>query len=297
MLNSDDIKQGAKRYIKSVAMDLIVVIVAISYVLYQMVKLEPTDTNPWILLAQSFMAIACGLIIKQSLGENGFSRGYNSPIWEDEEKLYNSACNTALPYMDKVSNYYQCEIIEGKRIYRIQHLQEARLRYIDWFDKNGNYIGTKEAYKKLDFRQKFVVRRCIKVKIYPLNLFSQYSVSIDQRTKKEITDKKQRLNNATKNTISAVLIAIIGVYFLPAFNERSWAAFIASTMQVSMWVLFGILQLYTNYNFVVQDKVSVLKTKKEEITKFTSKCVIGLYDKSPYDVEITVTYPIVKPTV
>ena len=51
-----------------------------------------------------------------------------------------------------------------------------------------------------------------------------------------------------------------------------------------MWVLFGILQLYTNYNFVVQDLVSVLRKKKEDIKRFVDGCEKHLYDHSPYDI-------------
>jgi hypothetical protein len=54
-------------------------------------------------------------------------------------------------------------------------------------------------------------------------------------------------------------------------------------MQVALWVLFGIIQLYTNYNFVVQDRVSVLRTKKENIRRFTTGCEKGLYLVSPYE--------------
>ena len=54
-------------------------------------------------------------------------------------------------------------------------------------------------------------------------------------------------------------------------------------MQVTLWVLFGILQLYTNYNFVVQDLVAVLRKKKEEIKRFITNCDKGMYKLSPYD--------------
>ena len=283
MTNPDDIRQNVKRYLKSVAMDLVVIIVAISYVFYQMVTLEKTDANPLVLLAQAFMGIVCGIVIKQALGENGFSRGYNSDLWADESDKYDKACNTALPHVEKVDNFYQYEILEKKKNYRIQHLQEVRLKYTSWFDKDGNYIGTDEEFKKLKLRQKYIVKKCIKVRIYPLNLFSQYTISTEQDTKKEITDRRQRVNNATKNTVSATAIAIIGVYFIPGLTGWSWASFVSATMQVSMWVLFGILQLYTNYNFVVQDKVALLKKKKELIKKFTTGCEAGMYKKSPYD--------------
>ncbi len=273
------------KYIKSFAMDAIVVIVAIVYVFYQMVSLEINIVNVIVLIASAIVSIICGIVIKQALGENGFSRGYNSKIWLDEESKYNDYCNDALPYMDKTDNFNQYEEIERKRNYRRQHLQEARLKYNDWFDNDGYYIGTQEMFDKLDRTQKRVLKKCIRIKIYPLNLFSQYTISTDQDCKKEPTDNKQRLTNATKNTVSAVLIAIIGVYFVPIINTWAWASFIAATMQVALWILFGILQLYTNFNFVVIDKVALLKRKKELITKFISGCKEGKYDHSPYDVQ------------
>ena len=279
-----DIKENPVKYIKGIAMDLIVVLVALAYVFYNMVKLEPQNINPLVLIAQSIVSIICGVVIKQSLGENGFSKGYNSKKWQDEEELYNKVCNSAIPYVERVENFYLCEEIEKRRNYRRQHLQSKRMKYDNWFDFEGNYIGTKEQYDKLTFSQKRCLNKCIRVKIYVLNLFSEYGTSTEQDTKKEITDKVQRGKNITKNTLSATIIAIIGVYFVPVLT-MNWASFIASTMQVLLWVMFGVLQLYKNYSFIVIDKVSILKTKKELIKKFTSGCEQGMYIQNPYDVQ------------
>lgn len=281
----EEIQSFALRYIKTIAMDLVVVLVAFSYVFYQMVTLEPQNLNPFILLAQSLMGIICGIVIKQALGENGFSKGYTSPHWNNEEQKYNEACNVALPFIEKVDNFYEYEIIDKKRNYRRQHLQEIRLKYDMWFDRDGNYIAAQEMFDKLDRKQKRVVKKCIKVKIYPLNLFSQYTISTDTFTKKEQTDHTQRAKNIRSNTITATVIAVIGVYFLPQLNGWNWASFISATFQVAMWVLFGILQLYTNYNFVVQDLVSVLRKKKEDIARFVDGCNKNLYDHSPYETQ------------
>ena len=284
----EEIQSFTSRYIKSIAMDFAVVLVAIGYIFYQMITFKSTDLNPLVLLAQGVMGIICGVIIKQALGENGFSRGYNSKTWNEEEEKYNSACNTANPYMERVDNFYQYEEIEKKKKYRRQHLQEIRLKYDNWFDKDGNYIGEPlkeiKAKKTLDRKQLKVLKKCITVKIYPLNLFSQYSISTEQDTKKEITDKEKRARNITQNTIMATLVAIIGVYFIPQIKGWNWANFISATMQVSLWVIFGIIQLYTNYNFIVQDKVATLRKKKENIKRFTSGCEKGLYVYGPYDI-------------
>lgn len=279
----EEVQAFAVRYIKTIAMDLVVVLVAIAYIFYQMITLQPTEVNPLVLIAQAFMGIICGVAIKQALGENGFSKGYNSSFWMDEEQKYNDACTSANNYMDRVDNFYQYEEIEKKKNYRRTKLQGIRLKYDMWFDKDGNYIGTKEMESKLDRKQKRILYKCIRIKIYPLNLFSEYNVSVDQDTKKEKTDKSQRIKNATSNTITATVIAVIGVYFIPMLSKWSWASFISSTMQVAMWVLFGILQLFSNYNFVVQDKTAILRQKKECIRRFTKGCESGMYTHSPYD--------------
>lgn len=111
----EELKSNPVRYIKTFAMDIVVVLVAIAYVLYQMVKLETTELNPLVLIAQALMGIICGVVIKQALGENGFSKGYNSDFYQEEEKKYNQSCNVALPYMDRVDNFYQCEEIDKKK--------------------------------------------------------------------------------------------------------------------------------------------------------------------------------------
>lgn len=280
---NETIKEYAGKYIKTIAMDLVVVIVALAYVFYQMVSLETTQLNPLVLLAQSLMGIICGIVIKVSLGENGFSKGYNSNIWQEEEQKYNDTCANYTDYVDdRLDNYYLCKEIEKKELYRRKNLQAIRLKYSKWFNEDGDYIGTKQEFDKLDLHQKIVLKKCINVKVYPLNLFSEYANTSEQDTKKEATDKTQRAKNVAKNSISAVLIAIIGVYFIPVFNTWNWASFISSTMQVALWVLFGILQLYTNYNFVVKEKVAILRKKKEELVIYGKNCEKGMYKDNPY---------------
>lgn len=280
----ETIIENTSKYLKTIAMDLVVVIVALAYVFYQMVSLEKTTLDPLVLIAQSIMGIICGVVIKTALGENGFSKGYNSKLWLEEEEKYNNACNNALDYVDeRLDNYYLYREIEKRKLYRIRNLQAVRLKYANWFDENGDFYRTKEDIKKLDLKQKIVLKRCISVKIRCLNLFSEYANTSEQDTKKETTDKDQRAKSVMKNSISATVIAIIGVYFIPLFNWN-WASLISSTMQVSMWVLFGILQLYTNFNFVVKDKVSVIRRKKEEIQIFTTNCNKGMYKQNPYNI-------------
>ena len=102
----EKLKENSIRYIKTIAMDIVVVIVAIAYIFYQMIKLQKTDLNPLILIAEAIMGIICGVIIKAALGENGFSKGYNSTIWLIENEKYNDACSLAVNYTERLDNFY-----------------------------------------------------------------------------------------------------------------------------------------------------------------------------------------------
>ena len=283
----EEMIENTTKYIKSIAMDLMVIVVALAYVFYQMVSLETTQLNPLILIAQAIVGIIAGVVIKQALGENGFSKGYNSQKWQEEEEKYNNTCLLANNYIDeRLDNFYLTLEKEKKANYRRNHLQAVRLKYQNWFNENGDYIGEESAFKLLTFRQKLMVKKCVRVNIYVLNLFSEYSTSSEQDTKREKTDKSQRLSNMTRNTLSAVLIAIGGAYFLPVLNGWSWASFIMATLEVSLWTIFGVLQLYTNYNFVVQERVATLRKKKELILRFVKGCENNQFLHSPYEEEL-----------
>ena len=285
----EEMIENTTKYIKSIAMDLMVVLVGLAYVFYQMVTLETTELNPLILITQALVGIIAGVVIKQALGENGFSKGYNSQKWQEEEDKYNETCLLANDYIDeRLDNFYLTIEKEKKANYRRNHLQAVRLKYSNWFDENGNYIATQEQYKTLDFRQKLAIKKCLKVRIYVLNMFSEYSTSIEQDTKKEKTDKSQRLSNMTRNTLSAVLIALAGAYFIPVISGWSWGSFIMATLQVSLWSVFGVIQLYQNYNFVVHERVAILRKKKELILRFKKGCENQQYLHSPYEETINV---------
>lgn len=275
-----------KRNLKTAGLTTISILTGLIYVFYQMLTIEPTNLNPLTLIGSALVAIICSLTIKQVMGESGFNIGYGSDEWKREEDKYNDSCGTANEYMDLADNFYAQEEIDKRRQYRRVALQGVRLRYIDWFDENGYYKGEQEKFDKLTKQQKKVVRKCIKVKIYILNLFSEYEIGMESYERKEQTDKMQRRKSLGKNAISAILISAFGVYFTFVFTNFDWGSFWASMIQVILWLGFGIMQMMNNYYFVVKDRVSILKRKKELIQKFINGCKEHKYDVNPYDVEL-----------
>ena len=282
---SDEKNKKVYDFIKGNLINAIVILISTAYIFFGMIGIDKTDLTLAQQITKAGIGIIIGLLIKQGIGENGFNKGYNSTLWKTANEKYNNTCNLANPYVDRLDNFYISEELEKKRQYRRMLLMEYQIKYEWFFDLKGNYIESKERYEKLTKKQRRALKKAIKVKIYNLNLFSEYSIELQADTHREKTDKNQRARMFGKNGIAQIMSAIIGAYFLPAWNGWSWASFIIATVQITLWVFCGIMQLYTNYNYVAIEKTNKLKRKMELLIKFKQGCENGLYKTSPYDEE------------
>lgn len=277
-------------FIKGNIINAVIILTAFAYIFYGLVTIQATGLTIAEVLARAGIGIVVAFIIKECMGENGFNYGYRSNIWITNRDTYLNVCNSANDYIEYVDNFYAYEEIEMKKRYRRQNLVGAQMRYEWFFDKDGNYKNPKIAKKPEDEglyltrHQKRILRKCLNVKVYNLNLFSEYGIEVENDTKKEKTDRNQRRAMFTKNGLFAIVGAVVGAYFVPFFKEWNWALFIQSCVQVSIWISCGAIQLYTNFNYVCVEKVAKLKRKSEKIVKFKKGCESGLYRTNPYDV-------------
>lgn len=286
---------NARKNLKTILMDIGVIIVSISYVLYQLLTLKPAELDPITLTAETLIGVLAGLLIKMGLGENGFTRGYQSDEWKNHKDKYNKRADMALPYSDKVDEFQ--EKIKTERLVKIRrlYLSHYRLKYDDFYDENGNFIErdiiSPKAKRKLleqgkkvedgvfvlDKKQQKALYKSCKIKVYVRELLNEYDSELSTYTHKEYTDKDQRNKKFGKNILSAAIIATVGVYFVPMW---SWSLekFIWGLFQVTLWIAFGILQLYDNYRFVVEDRANSLDNKSKDLSIF----LIGILGREEF---------------
>lgn len=281
-------------FIKGNIINFIIILTSIGYIFYGQARIERTELTIAEVVAQASIGLIVGFMIKQSMAENGFNYGYRSQIWGEELDKYRLVCDKAIPYIEYTDNYYNYKRELKKKEYRVSQLRAHKMRYEWFFDKEGNYTNPtiKSARTKnkantnafyLERKQRKVLKKCINVKIYVLNLFSEYDNEILAYTKREKTDKDQRMKMFGKNGFAQLMTAIVGAYFIPVINGWSWASFVVATIQVCIWIACGVTQLYTNYNYVVIDKVNKLKEKKQNITEFICGCEKGLFKEAEYE--------------
>lgn len=297
MLTKEERNKKIYGFIKGNIINFVIILTSLAYIFYGLVTIEQTDLTVAEVLAKAGIGVVVGFIIKECMGENGFNYGYRSEIWTENRDKYLAVCNSANEYIERVDNFYACEEIEKKKRFRRQSIVAAQMRYDWFFDQDGNYLNrpifTREQAKKLGELpedaliltkyQKKIVRKCLNVKIYNLNLFSEYGIEVENDTKREKTDKNQRRMMFSKNGLFALMSAVIGAYFIPLLTGWNWGLFISSIVQVAIWISCGAIQLYTNFNYVCIEKVAKLKRKSELIVKFRKGCEQGMYLRNPYD--------------
>lgn len=274
--------ENKKGLIKSALTNLLIIATSVAYLFFGMLKFDKTDKSLKDTLITSIIGVVCAILIKRAMGENGLDLGYRSDKYREEEEKYNLVCRDATPHLDKIDNYYASEEIRKLKEYRRINLNAVRLRYCDWFNEDGEYIENKEKYKKLKRKQKWVIFKCLHAKIKRLSLFSEYEDGVSSYTKSEVTAIRYRGQRTFRNILTALAPIFVIGYFTITFKTWDWGKFIGCVIQVLMWVLTGLLEMYNAYQYVTDTKVSYLRKKKEEIIKFQKGCEEGQYKENPY---------------
>lgn len=269
----ENAKKYAKQYLKTWIFGLVAAMTSVIYVIYSMVKLEQnTDIQPLTITSSIVIGVVCAVLTKSAYGEIGFEKGYNSEIWSEEIKKYNEACTLCLEYNEYIDEFTLKEMSERRKTYRLSVLSSQCMRYSDWFDEEGNYCGDNEKRKRLDKYQEKALRRCITVKIYVPDMFKEKSKDVENYRHPDKTDSQQRVKSTLKNTFAAIIPNFVFVILIPTLNGWNWSIVISSLITVCIWLITGLLQMYNNYNFVTQEKVTQLREKKELMSKFINYC-------------------------
>ena len=282
-----------KHKIKSVAIDIVIVLVAIAFVFYGNLIFESKPFNPVEDLLDGLLTICVGLTIKLALAEQGMIKGYDSETYVQENEKYNQNCIDSLDYIEYADDFTQEMVSDRKANYRKTKLQGYRLKYNDFFTENGeikDVIITKKTkitsdknYQLqpnefvLDRKQRKALDKCYKVSPKVMNLYSEYSNDNTNVNDKEITDLKRRESVALRNIVGTIGISLLGVYFAVKLGDWNWGEFILSCIQVCGFVAGGITQLYGNINYICRDKVAILREKSRRLSVFINKCKKGTY--------------------
>lgn len=262
---------------------LAVLLISIAYITSSLVTISKTGKSAIEIIGTSVLSFIVGTLITSSFRSIGVSKGENSDVMVSTNKLHGNAVDEITPHIDRLDEYCERENKEALKRIRTKILAKAGLKYEDCFDENGIALEIKIDYKscqpsavsreeKKKIRQKKrAYNRAVHLRFKPLlasNLTSD-GVSAENpfdfgSTKKTYTTQK----NIT-GTFSRVLTAIIVGYFSVSLaTSVDYATLIWNSLQIVMYIVGGVIQMYASYNWIVDDYRQSIIKKIDYLQKF-----------------------------
>lgn len=262
---------------------LAVLLISIAYIVSSLVTISKTGRSPLEIIGTSVLSFIVGTLITSSFRSIGVRKGDESDIMISTNELHGKTVEEITPYIDRLDAYCENENKEALKRIRTKILAKAGLKYEDCFDENGIALEIKIDYKscqpsavsreeKKKIRQKKrAYNRAVHLRFKPLlasNLTSD-GVSAENpfdfgSTKKTYTTQK----NIT-GTFSRVLTAIIVGYFSVSLaTSIDYASLIWNALQIVMYIVGGVIQMYASYNWIVDDYRQSIIKKIDYLQKF-----------------------------
>lgn len=130
----DEAKENAKHNLKTLIMDLAVVLLSAVYTLYGSLVLSPNQEATITIVGRTIVGMVVGVLIKQALGENGYIRGYQCEDWLVAKRSYGKKAEDALPYIDRIDSFYDSQRKKKLERNRRTKMASCRLIYERFFD-------------------------------------------------------------------------------------------------------------------------------------------------------------------
>lgn len=262
---------------------LAVLLISIAYIVSSLVTISKTGKSILEIIGAGVLSLIVGVLITSAFRSTGVRKGDESDIMISTNELHGKTVDEITPYIDKLDSYCENENKEALRRIRTKILAKAGLKYESCFDENGIALeitidsescqtsATSREVKKKIKQKKRAYNRAVHLKFKPLlasNLTSN-GVSADNpfdfgTSKKEYASQK----NMT-DLFSRVLMAIIFGYFSVSLaSSIDYATLIWNTLQIVMYIVGGVIQMYASYSFIVDDYRQSIIKKIDYLQKF-----------------------------
>ena len=245
----------------------IVALISLVYVSSSLINIEKTGKSAYEIIASGVLSLIVGAMINGVFRSIGMRKGD-----EDERTLATNSLHARVVdeisfAIDKLDEFCQRENERALREIRTRILAQEGLKYTDYFDNFGDARGEIPTEK----HKKKAYYKALRVKIRSLvssNLTSDGAKVNDPfnfgKSKKEFASEK----NAGDVLIKLLMAVIFGYFGVSLSGEINIASIIWSTLQITLYITGGIIQMYNSYMWVVEDYRGSIIKKIDYLQKF-----------------------------
>lgn len=258
-------EEKVARFFASQAVNIILLIIVSVYALSGLINIQETGKTPLEILASGFIALVLAWSISTLLGQKGIVSGQRSDIYKATLLEYGNKVSSVDGHTDEFEKF--CEEQKAYEKDKIQRsiIANAGLKWDKVF-VDGQFVIPNNLQKE----QIIAIKKAVKAKVY--NMEAGYilgGMEQEFRSTKDETISSFQVKESTRMGLLKVLNSVIfGIYSIQIMQDFNWAAVIWKMLEVSVWMGFGYMSFFTNYEFVIEKYRKQIISKINLIVKF-----------------------------
>lgn len=273
--------EKAKDFFQRTIGYIIVVFVAISYIATAFIQIEETGKSVARILADGIFSFLLGFCINRSFDLQGVMNGERDERFRASFALHGETVVKISPYIDKLDEWCAIKNKENLKVQRTRVLASEGLAYNNYFNEDGSAKEFQIDEKKLQnkYLRKSEKKRikcfdkALHLKPTPLStgeLTSECTKPQDPYNFGRTKEQYEKQSSAF-DIISKVAIAIIfGYYGVSLVQNFSYASLIWKFLQVTLFILIGIINMYSSYFFITGEYRGRIVKKISHLEMFDS---------------------------
>ena len=257
----------------------IVAFVCIIYMLTSYLTIDETGKSIERIIADSAIALFLGLFINIMLGLQGMMLGDRDDRVRSSAAEHEKTVLRISPHIDRLDAWCNEENARNYKLQRTKILARAGLKYDECFDEDGVALGWKpseeseedKTARKIERKKERAYKAAVKLK---LTAISSGELTSDGGKQDDPfyfgrTKKQYETQSGLKDLVSKLGTAVIfGYYGVTLVEDFSYANLIWMGLQVATFLITGVIKLYKDYYYVVNEFRGRIIKKTDNLQKF-----------------------------
>lgn len=247
------------------------ILISVFFLFTGVINVLPTNLGWKEQTIMTFVTIVAGFSITSLVGEYGFSSAKNTKLYKDSVIDYNKSVKGALKYREAIDQLAKEKAEDNLKALRIHILESVNISYDDVFNEYGRIKTDFDIYKykqEKGFVKKIrAYNKAVRLKIVDTNMFGMANNSLFG-IKKEVTEKEYRTKSSLKSIFIKLLLSVATAGIMIQFLGWDLGALIYAFMQVVLWVAMGLITRQKNYNFIMEEILPQIDSKRLTIDEF-----------------------------
>jgi hypothetical protein len=233
-------------------------LVVVGYILTAVFSLSETGRSVYEIIVNSFVIFVLGVLLANTMGHQGLNEGEKDESVKLTRSQHSQALNDTQPFWYEATDFCKLKNAQALRQERERILNFATLRYYDYFDHDGRFIGQfisipDNELKDFITRQNKAIQSALDLKIThitPTDLITE-SVKPNDPLARGRSKSQYLVDSNIKDVIGKVATAIFGGVYTASFIGADLGEVAYRIVIAIILLAFGVVKYYSNYRFMV----------------------------------------------